>query len=49
MTPKAKLAVDQFCVDDLVLPVSQSYDPAKLDLDAYDDFINEVVAGRSYS
>jgi type III restriction enzyme len=49
MTPKAKLVIDQFSVDDLVLPVSQSYDPAKLNLDAYDDFINEVVAGRIYS
>ena len=49
MTPKAKLVVDQFSVDDLVLPVSQSYDPAKLNLDAYDDFIKEVVAGRTYS
>ena len=46
---KAKLAVDRFSVEDLVLPVSGSYDPATLDLDAYDDFINEVVAGREYS
>ncbi|MGN6187889.1 MAG: DEAD/DEAH box helicase [Conexibacter sp.] len=49
MTPKAKLTVDQFAVDDLVLPVSQSYDPAKLDLAAYEDFIDAVVAGRDYS
>ena len=49
MTPKAKLSVDQFAVDDLVLPVSQSYDPAKLDLAAYEDFIDAVVAGREYS
>jgi type III restriction enzyme len=49
MTPKAKLVVDQFAVDDLVLPVSHSYDPAEFNLDAYDDFIKEVVAGREYS
>jgi type III restriction enzyme len=46
---KARLSVDRFSVDDLVLPVSGSYDPSIVDLDAYDDFINEVVAGRSYS
>jgi type III restriction enzyme len=46
---KAKLAVDRFSVEDLVLPVSGSYDPAVFDLDAYDDFIDEVVAGREYS
>jgi type III restriction enzyme len=49
MTPKAKLTVDQFAVDDLVLPVSHSYDPAKLDLASYEDFIDAVVAGRDYS
>ena len=49
MTPKAKLSVDQFSVDDLVLPVSQSFDPTRFNLDAYDDFIQEVVAGREYS
>ncbi len=49
MTPKAKLTVDQFAVDDLVLPVSTTYDPAKLDLAAYEDFIDAVVAGRGYS
>ena len=49
MTPKAKLSVDQFSVDDLVLPVSQSYDPARVDLGAYEDFIDAVVAGRDYS
>src|SRR4051794_11877486 len=49
MTPKAKLTVDQFAVDDLVLPVSHSYDPSKLDLPAYEDFIDAVVAGREYS
>jgi len=46
---KAKLAVDRFSVEDLVLPVSGSYNPAVFDLDAYDDFINEVVVGRGYS
>lgn len=49
MTPKAKLTIDQFAVDDLVLPVSQSYDPATFDLASYDDFIDAVVAGREYS
>jgi type III restriction enzyme len=49
MTPKAKLSVDQFAVDDLVLPVSHSYDPAKVDLAGYEDFIEGVVAGREYS
>jgi type III restriction enzyme len=49
MTPKAKLTVDQFAVDDLVLPVSHSYDLTKLDLAAYEDFIDAVVAGRDYS
>jgi type III restriction enzyme len=49
VTPKAKLTIDQFAVDDLVLPVSHSYDPAKLDLAGYEDFIDEVVAGRGYS
>lgn len=49
MTPKAKLSVDQLSVDDLILPVSPSYDPAVFNLDAYDDFIKEVVAGREYS
>lgn len=47
--PKAKLTIDQFAVDDLVLPVSASYDPAILDLAAYEDFIDAVVAGREYS
>jgi type III restriction enzyme len=47
--PKAKLTIDQFAVDDLVLPVSASYDPALLDLAAYEDFIDAVVAGREYS
>jgi type III restriction enzyme len=49
MTPKAKLSVDQFAVDDLVLPVSGSYDPTQIDLNAYEDFIDAVVAGRDYS
>jgi type III restriction enzyme len=49
VTPKAKLTVDQFAVDDLVLPVSHSYDPAKLDLAGYEDFIDAVVVGRDYS
>jgi type III restriction enzyme len=46
---KAKLSVDRFSVEDLVLPVSGTHDPAIFDLDAYDEFINEVVAGRAYS
>ncbi len=49
MTPKAKLTVDQFAVDDLVLPVSGAYDPTQVDLNAYEEFIDAVVAGRDYS
>jgi type III restriction enzyme len=49
VSPKAKLTIDQFAVDDLVLPVSESYDPATFDLAAYEDFIDAVVAGREYS
>src|SRR5664279_2836787 len=49
MTPKAKLTVDQFSVDDLVLQVSHSYDPTRFPLDDYDEFIKAVVAGRDYS
>ncbi len=49
MSPKAKLTIDQFAVDDLVLPVSESYNPATFDLAAYEDFIDAVVAGREYS
>lgn len=49
MNPKAKLDVDRFAVDDLVLPVSSSYDPERIDLGAYEDFIDAVVAGRDYS
>lgn len=46
--PRSALTVDQVSVDDLVLPISRSFDPAKLPLDAYEDFIDQVVAGRAY-
>jgi type III restriction enzyme len=49
VTAKTKLVIDQLAVDDLVLPASHSYDPAKLDLAAYEDFVDAVVAGREYS
>lgn len=49
MSPKATLSVDRFAVDDLVLPVSQSVDPATFDLNSYEEFIDAVVAGREYS
>ncbi|MBS1862153.1 MAG: DEAD/DEAH box helicase family protein [Actinobacteria bacterium] len=49
MSPKAALSVDRFAVDDLVLPVSGSVDPAMFDPSSYEDFIDAVVAGREYS
>jgi len=43
-----KLSVDQFSVDQLVLQVSGTIDPAKFVLSDYDDFIQEVSANRTY-
>lgn len=51
MTPaprRARLAADRFSADQLVLQVSQSFDPAVFDLDAYDDFITAIARGRDY-
>jgi type III restriction enzyme len=47
MTPASKST--RFSVDDLVLPVSESYDPKVFDIAAYDDFVEGIVLGRTYS
>jgi type III restriction enzyme len=36
-------------VEDLVLPVTESYDPNVFALEAYDDFIEGIVGNRDYS
>ena len=33
---------------DLVLKVNQNYDPTKLDLDAWDSFLNKLCTNRTY-
>lgn len=43
-----KLSVDQFSVDQLVLRVSETVDPASFALSDYDDFLQEVSAKRPY-
>ena len=43
-----KLSVDQFSVDQLVLQVSETVDPARFALSDYDDFLQEVSANRPY-
>lgn len=48
MTPRAALASDRFSPDHLLLKVSESYDRDAFDLDAYDEFIEELVGGREY-
>jgi len=48
MTPRAKLAADRFSADQLLLRVSESYDPSVFDLAAYDDFVEHVSGGRDY-
>lgn len=48
MTPRAALPSDRFSVDQLVLHVSESVDPASFNLAEYDDFIDALVRGRSY-
>lgn len=48
MTPRAALASDRFSPDQLLLKVSESYDRDAFDLDAYDEFIEELVSGRGY-
>lgn len=47
MTPASKAT--RFSVDDLVLPVSESYDPDVFDIAAYDDFVEGIVGARNYS
>jgi type III restriction enzyme len=44
----ATLPVDQFSADQLILDVSPTVDPAKLDLSNYDEFLSEVSVGRPY-
>lgn len=48
MTPRAALAADRFSADQLVLPVSESYDPSVFDLAAYSEFIDAVCGNRDY-
>ncbi len=43
MTPRAALPSDRFSVDQLVLQVSKSVDPAVFNLAEYDDFIEALV------
>lgn len=48
MKLSARLSVDQFSADQLVLQVSETVDPTRLDLSDYDDFIDEVTRGRTF-
>lgn len=48
MTPRAALAADRFSADQLVLPVSESYNSALFDLAAYSEFIDAVCGNREY-
>lgn len=48
MSLSTKLPVDQFSVDQLVLRVSESVDPAKLDLGAYQEFIEAATQNRQF-
>ena len=48
MTPPAALASDRFSADQLLLSVSESYNPETFDLGAYDEFIEQVSGGRDY-
>jgi len=48
MTPRAALASDRFSADQLLLSVSESYDPDTFDLRAYDEFVEQVSGGRDY-
>jgi len=45
---QTKLSVDKFSVDQLLLKVSPSIDPARLDLADYADFLDEVSRKRAY-
>ena len=48
MTPRAALQADRYSVDQLLLRVSETVDPAVFDLAAYDEFIETVTQGRPY-
>jgi type III restriction enzyme len=48
MTPRAALPSDRFSVDQLVLHVSETVDPAVFNLSEYEDFIEALVRGREY-
>ena len=48
MTLTAKLPVDRFSVDQLLLRVSESVDPKGLDLADYGEFLREATQGRPY-
>jgi type III restriction enzyme len=48
VSPRSVLASDRFSADQLILNVSNSYDPDLVDLAAYDDFIESAVRKRGY-
>jgi type III restriction enzyme len=48
MTPRAALTSDRFSVDQLVLDVAETVDPARFNLGKYDDFIEALVRGREF-
>lgn len=48
MTPAVKLPVDRFSVDQLLLGVSETVDPKRLDLADYEEFLRQVTQGRPY-
>jgi type III restriction enzyme len=45
---RAALASDRFSADQLSLKVSPSFDSSVFGLEAYDDFVDQVTAGREY-
>jgi type III restriction enzyme len=48
VTPRAALAADRFSADQLLLRVSDTYDPDVFDLAAYGEFIDAVCGNRDY-
>ena len=48
MKLSTKLSVDRFSVDQLVLRVSESVDPSKLDLGDYEEFIEAATQNRAF-
>jgi len=48
MSPRSSLKADRYSADQLLLKVSDSYDPRRFDLTSYDEFIDAVVGGRQY-